>query len=167
MKVRMYPIDEVDRLLELPEVPRPEPGAPCPVLLAEENRLVLSYWLPETPPYPADPTAPFAFIRFERPYFHSFGPPNDEALQGHPLSARGLEPCRVYQVAHSSLIRRLESMNAVHPCHSAALFADFRHYLFTFHDSTFECVAVGFQAYREYIHVDEQLARIAALLAAS
>lgn len=120
MNVRMYPIDEADRPIKLPDVPRPEPGAPCPVLWAEENGLVLSCWLPETPPYRTDPTAPFAFIRFERPYSHTFGLPNDEALAAHPLSARGLEPYRIYQVAHSSLIRRLESMNAVHRCHSAS-----------------------------------------------
>jgi hypothetical protein len=32
-------------------------------------------------------------------------------------------------------------MNSVHPCHSAGLFSDFRHIIFAFYDSTFECVA--------------------------
>jgi len=37
--------------------------------------------------------------------------------------------------------RRLEGMNSVHPRHSAASFAGLHHYIITFHDSTFECVA--------------------------
>ncbi len=35
-------------------------------------------------------------------------------------------------------------MNAVHPCHRPEHFAGFKHYIFAFHDSTFECIAEGF-----------------------
>ena len=160
----MYPIDERDRLGELPNVPKPEPGAPCPILLAEENRLVVSYWLPEVPPYDTGPTGPFAFVRFHGPYFHLFGSPNDEALDGHPLSKCGLAPYSVYEVESSSLIRRLEAMNAVHPYHRPAVFDAFHHYVFTFHDSTFECVAHGLESFVEHIHSDQQLQRMSVLL---
>ncbi len=37
-------------------------------------------------------------------------------------------------------------MNAVHDGHSPEQFAALRHYVFAFHDSTFECVAEGVTA---------------------
>jgi len=41
-------------------------------------------------------------------------------------------------------MRRLERMNAVHPQHTSQLFARYRHFVFAFHDTTFECVAESF-----------------------
>jgi len=35
-------------------------------------------------------------------------------------------------------------MNAVHPRHSDAHFAALRHFVLTFHDATFECVAASY-----------------------
>ena len=35
-------------------------------------------------------------------------------------------------------------MNSVHPYHKKAHFEPYRHFVFAFHDSTFECVARGF-----------------------
>jgi hypothetical protein len=69
-----------------------------------------------------------------------FGPPNDEAFQGHPLASRGLEPYGTYQIENSSWIRKLERMNRVHPSHKPEAFSRLRHLVFAFHDSTFECI---------------------------
>jgi hypothetical protein len=77
------------------------------------------------------------------------GPPNDEALLGHPLAARGLSHYGAYEVIDSSWIRKLERMNSVHDRHdSSRFFKDKRHFVFTFHDSTFECIARGFEVER-------------------
>ena len=70
---------------------------------------------------------------------------DDEALHGHPLYDRGLRRYGAYELRHSSWVRALERMNRVHPRHSPERFARLRHYVFTFHDSTFECVAEGLQ----------------------
>ena len=84
-------------------------------------------------------------VRFRRPYAHMFGPPNDEAFEGHPLAARGLASYAVYEVRRSSWLRRLERMNAVHWNHRPERFlARLRHFVFAFHDATFECIAEGF-----------------------
>lgn len=75
-----------------------------------------------------------------------FGGPNDEAFDGHPLAARGLTPYGVFEVKDSSWIRKLERMNSVHPMHNRELFLKrLRHFIFAFHDSTFECVAERFE----------------------
>lgn len=90
--------------------------------------------------------APVAVVMFRGCYAHMFGPPNDEAFDGHPLFSRGLKPYRVYEVENSSWLRRLERMNAVHPSHDTARFlANKKHFVFAFHDSTFECIAKGFE----------------------
>ena len=48
------------------------------------------------------------------------------------------------EIAASSWVRALEQMNAVHPYHRPETFSDYHHYIFAFHDSTFECVARAF-----------------------
>src|SRR5262245_63708733 len=72
------------------------------------------------------------------PYSRS---PNDEAFAGHPLANRGLMPYGAFVIESSSWIRRLEQMNSAHPCHKPERFWARKHYVLTFHDSTFECVA--------------------------
>jgi hypothetical protein len=76
----VYAVDSLDSLLELTNVP-PEAGAPCPAVFAEDHQLVLSYWTHDTRPN-APTTTPLAVIQFRQPYFHLFGPPNDEAIEG-------------------------------------------------------------------------------------
>jgi hypothetical protein len=48
-------------------------------------------------------------------------------------------------------------MNSVHPHHDREGFARLRHYVFAFHDSTFECVARSFTA----VEVEGPLTRVA------
>ena len=126
-----------------------------PSLLATEDRTFLVFYLQETPKgwdgstarlvTPDDEGKPLAIVSFDRCYARMFGPPNDETFKGHPLADRGLRPYGAFKVAQSSWLRRLERMNAVHPQHSPELFADYRHFIFVFHDSTFECIAQGYE----------------------
>ena len=55
-----------------------------------------------------------------------------------------LEPYGAFEIKHSSWIRQLERMNSVHPHHSPEPFEWLRHYVLSFRDTTFECVAHGF-----------------------
>lgn len=139
----MYTVDELDtvRKLELPEM---DPNAPFPRVVADEDETRLSYGL-----HPGDWDAPEwrrVEITFQGgPQYVYFGGPNDEALGGHPLYGRGLEPYDVFEVLNSSWIRSMECMNSAHPHHDPSRFQRLRHYIFTFHDSTFECIAEGFK----------------------
>jgi hypothetical protein len=155
----MYQVDQRDLVVELHDVPRPDTGAPLPTVVASEQQLDLVYMVsePDTKWDVADVNVVgpntdgrlVARIRFERPYAHTFGPPNDEALSGHPLAARGLASYRVCEVQDSSWLRSLEQMNSVHPHHSHEFFADLRHFVFTFHDTTFECIARRYDCHVE------------------
>jgi hypothetical protein len=151
----MYDVDGRDEVQELAGVPQSSIGAPIPFLISDEGRVILAYYLEDTEPEwdgrtirvvgPAQASEPFAIVRFARCYAHMFGPPNDEAFAGHPLASRGVHPYAAFEVRHSSWIRRLERMNAVHPHHRAEKFSDFRHFIFAFHDTTFECASEGFE----------------------
>ena len=90
-------------------------------------------------------TGLIAAVRFELAIACYFGLPNDEALSGHPLSRFGLEPYRAYEVLGSAWIEELSARNSVHPNHRGDSFADMHHFLFTFKDELFECVASGYQ----------------------
>ncbi|HEV8245033.1 MAG TPA: hypothetical protein VGP93_04670 [Polyangiaceae bacterium] len=151
----MYQIDDRDRVRELDGIPQSSVGAPIPIVLADEHRVVLAYYLQDTPPGwdgstarmvdPNDSDEPIAIVAFERCAAHLFGPPNDEAFSGHPLAARGLKPYAAFEVLESSWLRRLERMNSVHPAHDPKSFLETkRHLVFAFHDSTFECICRGF-----------------------
>lgn len=78
--------------------------------------------------------------RFEGVWALTFGWPNDEALNGHPLWGRGLRHYTIQEVFNSSWIAELERRNAVHPQHLPGAFRDCRHIIITFKEDTFECV---------------------------
>jgi len=150
----MYQIDERDSVIELFDVPRPDVGAPLPAVVAEEQQLDLIYLVSESDPNwhgtavtvvgPTSQRLLVAHISFDSPYAHTFGPPNDEAFSGHPLASRGLSPYAAWEVCDSSWIRSLVRMNSVHANHSPSQFEELRHFIFAFHDTTFECVAARY-----------------------
>ena len=140
----MYTTDGKDEVIALEDVPQCDAGVPWPIVIGDEGCLMLAY---NAATWPEDDEI-VAIIRVVSPYAHMFGPPNDEALHGHPLGGilgNRIAPYGAYEVRNSSWIRALESMNAVHPMHQKSTFLkDKRHFIFTFHDSTFECVAEDF-----------------------
>lgn len=147
----MYEVDDRDSVVELQDIPQSDVGAPLPAVVAAEHELDLIYLASEPDPN-WDGTYVqvvrtnsdgelVARVRFERPYAHMFGPPNDEAFSGHPLAGRGLRPYAAWEVRESSWVRKLERMNSVHPYHNPESFSLYRHFIFAFHDTTFECIA--------------------------
>ena len=82
----------------------------------------------------------YAVVRFPLCSYFAFGAPNDEALGGHPLARVGLRHYAVHEVHGSALVRELERRNSIHPRHDPALWLRERHFVFTFQDSTLECV---------------------------
>jgi len=151
----MYEVDDKDQVIELNDVPQSSVGAPNPVVLAGEHDVLLTYYL-EDAPEGWDGTSvrivgtdtegePVAVVKFNQCTAHMSGPPNDETFSGHPLAERGLGPYGVFEIKNSSWLRKLESMNAVHPYHDKDRFLENKkHFVFSFHDTTFECIAEGF-----------------------
>jgi hypothetical protein len=155
----MYSVDSRDQVVELRGLPRSDPGAPLPLVLADDHCLVLAYLI--NTPNPAwdgtwvnikDPTSgggSIALVEFPSYSALLWGPPNDEAFRGHPLADRGLHTYGAFEVRGSSWVRTLERMNRVHSGHRPERYAGLRHFIFTFHESVFECVA---EKYRVTTH---------------
>lgn len=170
----MYQVDELDTVVELKTAPQSDVGAPLPLVIADDYRLILEYLVSDPDPnwdgtyvnmVSTDTDGTVAMVRFRRPYAHFLGAPNDEAFAGHPLASRGLEPYGVFEIRHSSWIRQLERMNAVHPNHDRDRFMESRrHFVFAFHDTTFECVAEGFDVSAHQGSILSSIERVVALL---
>lgn len=121
-----------ERAVVLDDWPQPAAGATAPRVLADDTVLSLQYRL-------ADRRV--AVIRFPLCWYVAFGQPNDEALAGHPLYNRGLQHYSVHEVLDSLLIAELERRNSVHPKHDPDwYYKGSKHLIFTFQDSTLECV---------------------------
>jgi hypothetical protein len=121
-----------ERAIVLPVWPSPNAGAPMPIVIGDDTTLFVRY-------YASDEQVVVVYFPLCKVY--QFGSPNDEALGGHPLYGRGLDFYSVHRVENSSWIAELEQRNSVHPRHEKKRFLkDLNHYVFTFHDSTLECV---------------------------
>lgn len=147
----MYSLDQ-DALVELDGVPQSSIGAPEPLVVSDDHLTFLAYVIEGEPQWDGRiltdvDLAMFvervALVEFHGCRSYMFGSPNDETIHGHPLYAVGLKPYSAFEVQKSSWVRQLERMNSVHPGHISARYESLRHYVFTFHDSTFECIAEG------------------------
>ncbi len=93
-----------------------------------------------------------------------FGGPSDETLSGHPLFGKGLEYYAAHEVKNSRWIEEVEKINSVHPQHRGGWRDSLRHYIFTFHDETLECLAEEIRAEQLECSYPEAAAQIAARL---
>lgn len=170
----MYEIDQKDKVEELTKIPQSSIGAPIPVVLASEHKVAMAYYCENREECwdgssikivdSKSSDEPIAIIVFDRCTSHYFGPPNDEAFSGHPLTEAGLEPYGSFEVIDSSWIRKLEQMNSVHPYHNKVDFmVGKRHFILTFHDSIFECVAKSFDIHIGHGSIESIIPKMAEL----
>jgi hypothetical protein len=126
-----------DNVVLLDSVPKPVPGSTEPSVVASERQVAIVYRIAEIDferygPFD-DEDEPFCLVLFLWAAFHRLGPPNDEGLAAHPLAAVGLKWYRAQEVLNSSFIASSWKLASWH--HPR------RHFVLTFQDSTFECVA--------------------------
>lgn len=137
-------------------------GAPLPQLLVNDYRALLTFVISEPDPAwdgsyvtvmnPASGQAwPLGLVVFEGCMSAKLGAPNDEVFEGHPLNGKGMKAYSAQRVVNSIWLKELETINSIHRCYNPALWRDLNHYVFWFHDSTFECIAKSFKVeiYRE------------------
>ena len=80
-----------------------------------------------------------ALVEFYSCSITKFGYPNDEAFEGHPLASQMDGSYEIYEVINSSWVTQLEEQNRVSFPNTGKWKC--RHFIFAFHDSTFECIA--------------------------
>ena len=94
-------------------------------------------------PKAAEPES-VALVQFHHCLSSKLGDPNDEVFHGHPLNGKGLEPYNVQIVRNSKWIKELETINKVHSLYNPKEWRLLNHYIFWFHDNTFECIAKSY-----------------------
>jgi len=119
----------------------PETGVSGPFLLQTDTVTVLTFIAVKLAADGSRSAAGTAIIEFDLAHWTTFGYPNDEALSGHPLYGRGLAAYGIYEVHNSHWVRRMFEQNKVAFPNTKPSVA--RHLLFSFHDSTFECICRG------------------------
>lgn len=121
-----------------------------PAVVQSERACYLIYW---------DRDMNRKALEFSRCSIAKFGYPNDEALGGHRLYSKGLGFYGCFEVLESEWIAELRRRNEVGFPEFRA-FAEQRHFVITFHDSTFECIALHFQPVEEFPKLDSRLIRL-------
>ncbi|ADG18437.1 hypothetical protein QF000_003874 [Paraburkholderia atlantica] len=133
-----------DQVFLLDSVPHPAADAAEPFIVASDRRVILTYPIAESDferfgPFDPDDD-PFCAVLFADAVFHRLGPPGDDDLAIHPLSAQGLAGYAVHEVVNSSLCAEIAAV-ATDSIAIAAAAPARRHFVITFRASTFECVA--------------------------
>lgn len=126
-----------DQVVLLDSVPRPAEDAAEPFIVASDRRVILAYPIAESDferfgPFDAEDD-PFCTVLFPDAVFHRLGPPGDGDLDIHPLASQGLVGYSVHEVINSSLAGELAEVVSVGSAK--------RHFVITFQEATFECVA--------------------------
>ncbi|AUX44323.1 uncharacterized protein SOCE26_057870 [Sorangium cellulosum] len=130
-------------------------GAPLPHLISNDHQTFLAFRIRVPDPdwdgsyaTARSPDAvtvePLALVEFQRCASAKLGAPNDEVFSGHPLHGRGLEPYTAQLVVGSPWLAEMERINSIHPGYCPERWRSLKHYVFWFHDVTFECVAESF-----------------------
>ena len=132
-----YASQQEDQVVLLDSAPRPAADAADPFIVASDCRVILTYPIAESDferfgPFDPDDD-PFCAVLFSDTVFHRLGPPGDTDLAIHPLAAQGLCSYSAHEVVNSSLCAEIAAASAIAPAQ--------HHFVITFLESTFECVA--------------------------
>jgi hypothetical protein len=131
-----------DLVRELSDVAFPWTDAPEPLVLANEETLVVAY----VPVAAQSEPARTVIVTFRQCFALHFGLPNEEAYASHPIAGMGLRPCGAFEVEESSWLRGLAQRNRAHPRHDPEQFQRLHHWVWTFNESVLECAALGYEA---------------------
>ena len=142
-------------------------GAPLPFLLRNDCRTFLTFCIrkPAIDPLSSNKVS-LCLVSFDHCTSAKLGHPNDEAQGGHPLYGRGLRGYTAQIVMNSPWIKEVAKTNSIHPNDNPKTWSTLNHYVFWFHDSTFECLAKSYKVEVTSETMSELLNRVQAKLLA-
>lgn len=134
--------EQVDQVVELDLGYVPEAAVSGPLLIQDDYRAFVTFNAMRLGTDGRRIDADTAVVELKGCWLTKFGYPNDEALPGHPLYAKGLHAYGIFEVLGSSWISSVHAQNLVpFPKPNPRSSTSSRHFIFTFHDSTLECLA--------------------------
>ncbi len=130
-------------------------GAASPTVLSNENELFVIFYgdSRRQSDFPQEwntvyDTGVFV-LKFTNCLKHTFGMPGDETFRGYRYYAVGMRPYSFYELNVPDWIEELQAIDRAHPRFNPDKWPQYKHYIITFHDSMFECVAQGFEIREE------------------
>ena len=135
----MYAVDELDRVLEIFDLPQASVAEPGPIVFSGRDSVCMAYVTQRS--VNEGNGDEYAVVEFSGVRAHWCGAPGDGALAMHPLYPLGLEHYSFCEIIGSSLVRALYRMYDDHPGQGGAFCGGSRHFVMTFRSTTFECVA--------------------------
>ncbi len=138
-------------------------GAPTPTIISNDNNLYLMFYSNEeniktealrerNSVYDQG----IYILKFNHFLSFKFGIPNNETITGHPYSKLGLRSYSFYQLEESDWIKELMKIDSIHPYHNKEEWTCCNHYILTFHDNMFECVAKDFEIHEATTSIYKQ-----------
>jgi hypothetical protein len=124
----------------------PDPGVSNPSLQQDDNSAILRFNAAAKLADGSFGAHGIAEVSFAVCSITRFGYPNDEALPGHPLYGRGLAAYGIFEVHNSQWDRVLREQNLV--SFPNWQWPSRKHLVFSFHDSTFECICAAIESSR-------------------
>lgn len=137
-------------------------GSPSPTIISSDNELFIAFYadresislLPQERNTIQD-SGIFA-LKFKAYLKYTFGLPDNETIHGHPYSKLGMESFSFYELKNSNLIKELQEIQKVHEYYNPLKWETYKHYILTFHDNMFECIAQDFEVRSENISLYHQ-----------
>jgi hypothetical protein len=151
-------------LIEIKDLFEMDFGSPSPTILSNDNELFIAFYadkqnssgIPQARNIIYD-TGIFA-LKFKVYLKYTFGLPGEETIQGHPYSKLGMKSYSFYELKDSDLIKSLQNIEKAHPQYNSKKWEMYRHYILTFHDNMFECIAQDFEIREENTSIYNQAA---------
>lgn len=150
------------RLVEIKGLFEMDYGSPSPTIISNDSELFIAFYA-DKKGEASEPkernliydTGIFA-LKFKVYLKYSFGLPGNETIQNHPYSKLGLKSFSFYELKDSNLIKELQNIEKVHPYYDPEQWKLYKHYILTFHDNMFECIALDFEIREENISIYNQ-----------
>lgn len=122
----------------------PDMGAPLPLLFRSDYRCFLTFYCADSHDV-AQVEWLSAIVEFDGCFSAKLGSPNEDGFAAHPLCGRGGDPGSVQRVLNSPWLREVKDIDGGHSQADNATAHELTHFIFWFHDSTFECLAQSFR----------------------
>lgn len=130
-------------------------GSPSPTILSNDNELFIAFYADResSSTIPQERNTVFdtgiVALKFKTYLKYTFGLPGAETIQGHPYSKLGMKSYSFYELKNSDFIKSLETIEKIHPYYDSTKWEKYKHYILTFHDNMFECIAQDFEIREE------------------
>jgi len=132
-------------------------GAPSPLIISNDSELYVIFysdeveWSGELHERNDIYDKGIVLMKFIGCLKYIFGKPSNETIQGHPYYQLGLRSFGFFEVRNSPLIKELQGIQKVHPNYDPSKWNLYKHFIISFHDNMFECVAREFEIREEKV----------------